>query len=97
MSVFPHSLSYFNEIAGGPLGGAEHLLHSNLDWGQDLVQLKAWLDDHPQARPLTLVYYGYFNPCYAGIDYISPGWAHAPPDGSTRAPAPGWYALVRIM
>jgi Dolichyl-phosphate-mannose-protein mannosyltransferase len=34
-SAHPHYLAYFNEIAGGPLGGSRWLLDSNLDWGQD--------------------------------------------------------------
>ncbi|TWT37157.1 Dolichyl-phosphate-mannose-protein mannosyltransferase [Posidoniimonas corsicana] len=34
--IYPHSLSYFNESIGGPLNGAEHLLGSSVDWGQDL-------------------------------------------------------------
>jgi hypothetical protein len=34
---YPHSLSYFNELVGGPKHGHEHLLDSNIDWGQDLL------------------------------------------------------------
>ncbi|MEM6484579.1 MAG: glycosyltransferase family 39 protein [Pseudomonadota bacterium] len=41
--IYPHSLSYFNEAIGGPQNGAEHLLGSNLDWGQDLRYLDATL------------------------------------------------------
>jgi len=37
LRVYPHQLAYFNEIAGGPENGWKHLLHSNLDWGQDLL------------------------------------------------------------
>ena len=37
--VYPHSLSYFNEAAGGPAGGHNHLVDSNIDWGQDLLFL----------------------------------------------------------
>jgi len=40
--VVPHSLSYFNESVGGPAGGHAHLIHSNIDWGQDLLYLKRW-------------------------------------------------------
>jgi len=36
MWIYPHSLSYFNELVGGPLNGHEHLLGSNVDWGQDI-------------------------------------------------------------
>jgi hypothetical protein len=42
--VYPHSLSYFNEAAGGPLRGAEHLLGSNSDWGQDEFYRDKMLD-----------------------------------------------------
>lgn len=32
LSVYPHSMSYFNLAAGGALGGPAHLLDANLDW-----------------------------------------------------------------
>ena len=38
------------------MNGPAHLLDSNIDWGQDLLYLKDWLDKHPQARPLGLAY-----------------------------------------
>jgi len=57
LRVYPHQLAYFNEAAGGPENGYKHLLHSNLDWGQDWLYLHAWAiahakkDDSPlQAR-----------------------------------------------
>ncbi len=40
--VGPHWISYFNEAIGGPLNGPEHLLGSNVDWGQDLPYLAEW-------------------------------------------------------
>lgn len=39
--VYPHHLAYFNELAGGPKNGARHMLGSSLDWGQDLLYLRA--------------------------------------------------------
>ena len=39
LSVYPHSLSYFNELSGGPFAGDQHLLGSNYDYGQNLVLL----------------------------------------------------------
>lgn len=45
LTLFPHHLAYFNEIAGGPTNGHKHLLGSNLDWGQDLLFLRAWMND----------------------------------------------------
>ena len=86
--VYPHSLSYFNELVGGPTGGPRHLIHSNVDWGQDLFNLKRWLAQHPEARPLKLAYFGYFDPVHAGIDYTAPDAI-----GSATAIPPGWYAI----
>ncbi|MCI0350828.1 MAG: glycosyltransferase family 39 protein, partial [Acidobacteriales bacterium] len=82
--VYPHSLSYFNEIAGGPRGGPHFLLHSNTDWGQDLLLIKKWIDDHPEARPIYLNWPNrYLNAQLAGID------ARPPSSPNT----PGWHII----
>lgn len=57
LRVYPHSLSYFNEAAGGPQNGHAHLVDSNIDWGQDLFFLRNWLDEHPEARPIKTALY----------------------------------------
>ncbi len=94
LAVYPHSLSYFNELVGGPMGGPNHLIASNVDWGQDLLFLKRWLAEHPQASPVQLAYFGYCDPKYFGIDYRAP---KLPPlaEGADpkRAILPGWYAI----
>ncbi len=48
--IFPHSLSYFNDLVGGPRNGSAHLLHSNIDWGQDYVYLQRWVTSHPAPQ-----------------------------------------------
>jgi hypothetical protein len=53
---YPHDLSYFNELVGGPGRGHYHLANSNVDWGQNLLYLKEWYDTHPKARPLHVAY-----------------------------------------
>ncbi|MGQ0636554.1 MAG: ArnT family glycosyltransferase [Planctomycetaceae bacterium] len=78
----PQHLAYFNELAGGPVGGRSHLLDSNLDWGQDLRELAQWLRTH-QIDDVGLAYFGMLPPAELGINY------HVPP----RNPAPGWYAV----
>jgi len=40
-TVHPHELSFFNALAGGLDGGRRFFVDSNLDWGQDLLRLKA--------------------------------------------------------
>ncbi len=98
--VYPHSLSYFNELVGGPSGGHFHLHNSNSDWGQDLLYLKRWLDEHPEARPLGLAYdLPLVDPRIVGIDYkLPPSVGNAelrpsPGSGESLGPLPGWYAV----
>lgn len=86
--VFPHSLSYFNELAGGPTHGHELLTDIHADWGQDVLYLKRWLDEHPEARPLHLAYFGNIDPRCAGIEFSLP-----PKLTGDREPQPGWYAI----
>ena len=85
MRIYPHSLSYFNELAGGPLNGPKHLLDSNIDWGQDLLFLKKWLDEHPEAKPIEIAYFGSVDPCE-----IFPQHFKQP---ESDLPRPGWYAV----
>ncbi len=68
----PHHLSYFNELAGGPEHGREHLVDSNLDWGQDLHALRDYLRDHPSPEPLQLAYFGSASLKLLGIEYEFP-------------------------
>ena len=82
-SVFPHSLSYFNELAGGPRGGPEHLLDSNIDWGQDLWYLKRWLQRHGGEQSLFVAYFGLVSPRWYGISFRLP----------PAVPTPGTYAV----
>ena len=54
--VYPHSMTYFNELVGGPKNGHFHLGNSNVDWGQDLLYLRRWLDRHPEVELDGLLY-----------------------------------------
>ena len=99
----PHSLSYFNELAGGPSRGADWLVCSNFDWGQDLIALREWLQRHPEAKPLQFAYFGPIDPKWLGIEYRLP--APLPNDILQRpqaaqlslGPQPGWYAISRTV
>ncbi len=63
----PHGhLAYFNQLAGGPAGGYRVLADSNLDWGQDLPRLAAWMRRTGTERVL-LGYHGSDRPERFGI------------------------------
>lgn len=68
LRIYPHYLAYFNELAGGPANGWRYLADSNLDWGQDLPRLKAYLGRH-QIDEVYLSYAGTAPPAYYGIRY----------------------------
>ncbi len=107
LAVYPHCLSYFNELAGGPEHGDEHLVDSNLDWGQDLLALRSWLRLHQPTDPLGLAYFGGMDPRTAGIRYAPPPPVYArshafvfrreleaPMISDEQAgPQPGFYAV----
>ena len=60
----PDFLAYFNEFVGGSEQGVYHLSDSNLDWGQDLPQLAAYLAENPEAQ---FSYFGPGDAAWAGI------------------------------
>jgi hypothetical protein len=43
--IHPHYLSYFNELIGGPRNAHRYFADTNLDWGQDVTTLAAWLQE----------------------------------------------------
>lgn len=92
--VVPHSMSFFNVLVGGPIGGARHLLDGNIDWGQDLLDLRKWQDGHPDAKPLYVAYFAGWDiaPSIAGIHC-----SEVPRHSDTTQPPPdlqpGWYAV----
>ncbi len=61
-SIYPDYLAYFNWASGGPDRGADHLIDSNIDWGQDLVKLQRWLRQNHPGKPVGLAYFGQINP-----------------------------------
>lgn len=79
----PNHLAYFNELAGGPVGGRHHLLDSNLDWGQDLILVQQYIESRG-LRSMGLAYFGTLHPQALGIDFtLPPSWG----------PQPGIYAV----
>jgi hypothetical protein len=101
LAVYPHSLSYFNELIGGPANGHYHLVDSNIEWGQDLLFLKRWAEEHPDARPLYVLDYSLLGPEDVGLKtsglppsgpILYPDFYEVP-EGYEIGPLPGWYAV----
>lgn len=98
IATHPNYLSYFNLLGGGPRNGYNILVDSNVDWGQDLLRLKRWMDEN-EVSEINLSWFGSADPTYYGIAYNPlPGlprhfdlWWNVPFD--PQAPAPGIYAI----
>jgi hypothetical protein len=68
IKIHPHYIAYFNQIAGGPDNGWKHLIDSNIDWGQDLKELKEYLQKEGNPE-LLLNYFGAIFPETYGLIY----------------------------
>lgn len=97
--IYPHQLAYFNGFVGGPDKGHRYLIDSNIDWGQDLVGLKSYMDEKGIEK-IKLGYFGYTDPRYYGIDYVYlPSMIiddpQLPEDGTVNLE--GWFAISATM
>ncbi len=98
LSIYPHHLSYFNALAGGPLQADRVLVDSNLDWGQDLPALQDVLARRNLAC-VNLSYFGTALPASYGVRYSPlPAFPHFTVGPEMDAfnpytPEPGMYAL----
>lgn len=86
-NIYPHHLSYFNTIAGGPKRGPYLLDDSNIDWGQDLPALAAWQHEQYGGRPIKLFYNGSADPVAYGVNPLQMD------QGEIMFPQPGIYAI----
>jgi hypothetical protein len=95
--IYPDNLSYFNEMAcvpddirrigldGGSGCGTGWLADSNVDWGENLPQLAAWLDHNVPGETVGMKYLGSISPSAYGIRF------HDFPE--SLPPAPGVYVI----
>jgi hypothetical protein len=60
----PDYLAYFNEFGGSD--PSRLLVISDLDWGQDLTRLSAYLREH-QIKHISIAYDGFFEPDSLGL------------------------------
>jgi len=83
----PDHLSYFNPAAGGTRAGPRWLDDSNVDWGQELYRLPAWLRARGIDR-VRLLYFGTGVPEAYGVatePLLASDW--------TVRPRPGAYVI----
>lgn len=98
--IYPDHLSYFNEAAcliespsrigfdGGSRCGPLWLDDSNVDWGQGLKQLRAWMGGESGRRAVRLANPWAFPPDAYGLKADPVG-----PDELLAGPPPGLYAV----
>lgn len=104
LRYYPYYLPFFNEIGGGPDRGRYILSDSNIDWGQDLISLKQYLD-RQAIEHIKFSYFGIVPPERYGLSaevlpplltgiQDRPRWklrTFQPSD-----PAPGVYAISAV-
>ncbi len=78
ISIYPHFLAYFNEIAGGPDQAYIYTVNSNLDWGQDLKRLKRWVDEN-KIEKIYVDYFGGGDARYYLKEKFLPWWGTRDP------------------
>jgi hypothetical protein len=66
LRVYPYYLTYFNEITGGSDRGRYILSDSNIDWGQDMIGLKNYIERN-QIDGLKFSYFGIAHPTAYGL------------------------------
>lgn len=103
---YPQYLSYYNEAVGGHADGYKYITDSNYDWGQDLKNLKKWVDrynascDNDKATTTNCRGISDSRPIdRIRIDYFggsSPTYYFGDRAVAWHAqlvPEPGWYAV----
>jgi len=85
-------LTYFNALAGGASGGHRVLVDSNLDWGQDLPRLKAWME-RSGVDVIQLGYHGSDDPERLGLSVQDLPGVHLYPGRPAGRPFHGVVAV----
>jgi len=87
--TFPHYLGHFNGLVTRSQA-YRCLVDSNVDWGQELPRLAAWLTDRPEIggrkEPAFVAYFGMGDLGYYGVDAADMKFGRQPL-------APGWYCV----
>jgi hypothetical protein len=65
----PDYIGFFNLASGGPENGANLMIDSNLDWGQDLYRVRDYLAQRKYEQPIRLLYFGHVAPELYGLKF----------------------------
>jgi hypothetical protein len=68
--AFPSYLAYTNEAFGGLAAAPKRFADSNVDWGQDLRRLAAYVRAHDPHETVSLLYFGTAKPDPYGLNYV---------------------------
>jgi len=87
LTVFPNQMAYANEAWGGPKNVHNLLSDANVDWAQQLLQVKQWQDRHPEEE----CWFAYFarpeiDPAAYGIRCHALPTVDTSPSGSDIVP-----------
>jgi 4-amino-4-deoxy-L-arabinose transferase-like glycosyltransferase len=90
--AFPNYIPYFNELAGGPVGGQALLDDSNVDWGQSIKLAAEYVRTHHLQNVNLYTFSPFDNPPYYGLP------ANIPPSQAferlvKQHPTPGTYII----
>jgi len=97
----PYQLAFFNLAVGGPERGHAYLSDSNLDWGQGLVALAAFLEEDARRAGEAEVHLSYFGsapPAAWGVRaWRAPGAGQLTPPVPLESPqAPPQRTLLAV-
>jgi hypothetical protein len=95
LRIYPQGMSYFNEWIGGPVNGWKYLADSNIDWGQNLPELGAYVKRNRIEEVKTFLFSSEYiwNHLREGSVVPQPWPSDDSPAGTLFQPSPGVYAI----
>ncbi len=96
LSIAPHYLAYFNELAGGPDNGWRYLADSNTDWGQGYKDLARFQQQRGLEKVRLSAFLLIYDPALYGVksEPLTPMWGNTPAIFPSRFnPPPGDYVI----
>jgi hypothetical protein len=89
-AAFPRYISFFNWASGGRSQGWKYVVDSNLDWGQDMKRLQAYLERRGSGGNVCLATFSPAPPSHFGIT------AHPVPRSAGDARAQGCLLVASL-